>query len=202
MYTCKQIRDIVKSRLNHEHRKECIQDADYFDFIKRGIVRLHRILVTVNSSYYKTAKEDYTMSIYTDRITALPDDCYKVLNFHTSEAEWPLHWDVMEVDSDADRGLTSPIPTKKSGVHTSEDDDANDRTGQLIYIREPDLPTDWAGTPDLPELWSDWLLQYVLAESMAIASNNPQNELHRLAELDDIARAQIRGGGAGQTAVS
>jgi len=201
MYTCKQIRDIVKGRLRFEMKKECLQDADYFDFIKRGIVRLHRIFVSTNDSFYKAVKADYTMSRYDARITALPADCYKVLDFYPSEGEYPYHWSVMETSADSDRGLVQTIPDD-GGAEPFSAADAADRTGQLIYIREVDIPTNWASTPDLPEGWSDWLLQYVLAESMVIASNNAQNEMMRLQELDGMARAQIMGEAAGQTAVS
>ena len=93
------------------------------------------------------------------------------------------------------RGLYSPI----------KDSDGTDSgiEGSLTYVREPDMPTNWASTPDLPDGYDDWLVQYVLSEAMAIASTDPRIDMTKLQELDQmIIQMNQRGGAAGQAAAS
>ncbi len=199
MYTCKQIRDIVKSRVKYEHRSSTIQDQDYFDLIKRGIKRCHRVLTGINYNFYKKVNKSYNLVYSVDSIVAFPSDLYKVIAWLANPTEATptemntYHW--CEMSNGTNRGLYSAI----------KDSDGTDSgiEGSLTYIREPDMPTNWASTPDLPDGYDDWLIQYVLAESMSIASTDPRIDMTKLQELDQmIIQMNQRGGAAGQAAAS
>ena len=207
MYTAKQIRNIVKSRVKYEPKAESIQDSDYFDLIKRGIKRLHRILVNVNYGFYKKILAEYIIHSQASDVVAFPADLYRVISWkmnptHSlgdsllSSSLWKesVHW--CEIDNGSNRGLIQLEKRKDSGS-------AQDIEGSLTYIREADMPSNWASTPDVPDGYDDWLVQYVLSEAMAIAGNNPQVDLTKLRELDEMVLSMNRmGGAAGQTAAS
>lgn len=208
MYTCKQIRNIVKSRLISEPRLEVLQDSDYFDLIKRGVKRCHRILVGVNYNYYKKMLAEYVIHSRLTEIIAFPSDLYKVISWKSNPSasfqesgfranhegyNQSLHW--CEVDNGSHRGLID-MSRRKDAAGTEEQE------GSLTYIREPDMPSNWASTPDVPDGYTDWIIQYVIAEAMLILGN-PQIDMLRLKELDDtIIGMNRRGGAAGQTAAS
>lgn len=207
MYTAKQIKNIVKSRVRYEAKAESIQDSDYFDLIKRGIKRLHRLLVNINYGFYKKIQASYIIHSQASDVVAFPSDLYKVVGWkmnptHSlgdgmlSSSLWKesVHW--CEIDNGSARGLIQLEKRKESGS-------AQDIEGSLTYVREPDMPSNWASTPDVPDGYDDWLVQYVLSEAMAIASNNPQVDLQKLRELDEIIFSMNKmGGAAGQTAAS
>lgn len=65
------------------------------------------------------------------------------------------------------------------------------------------MPTNWASSPDIPEGYDDWLIQYVITEVMVAVSKSPMADMQKLKELDSMAMALSReGGAAGQTAAS
>ena len=198
MYTCKEIRDIVKAKLKYEPRLETIQDQDYFDLIKRGLKRLHRILTTVNYKHYEKIQSSYDAKYDSLNIVDFPSDLYKVVNFRPDPSlsttnPTTAHW--MEAASVTGKGLLI-LDKAKSGVGTSY------VRGALYYIREVDMPTDWASTPDLPDGYDDWLIQYVIAEAK-MTVGDAQFDLGKLKELDEMVIAANRtGGSAGQAAKS
>tara|TARA_R100000152_G_C6694738_1_gene125535 strand:- start:131 stop:751 length:621 start_codon:yes stop_codon:yes gene_type:complete len=206
MYTCKQIRDIVKARLKYEPRVETVQDADYFDLIKRGLKKFHRILIAVNYNYYKKIHKSYTIHSFPDHVVAFPSDLHKVISWKmhptasigdgimsSTNYEESVHW--CEIDTGSVKGLIQ-MERAKDAAHEQ------DIEGSLIYVREIDMPTNWASTPDLPEGSDDWLIQYLITEVM-ITIGNPSVDLGKLRELDSmIIQMNSEGGAAGQTAAS
>ena len=205
MYTCKQIRDIVKSRIKFQHRASTIQDQDYFDLIKRGIKRCHRILVGVNDYFYRKFDKSYNLSPHLDTITDFPADLYKVITWYANPdiskeaGTWVnYHW-CEATNEGTRRGLYAIMGDSDETLTSSEDLIA----GTLEYVREPDMPTNWASEPDVPDGYDDWIIQYVLAEAMSIASTDPRMDLTKLQELDQmIIQMNQRGGAAGQVADS
>ena len=207
MYTCKQMRNIVKGRLKYEPIIEAMQDSDYFDLIKRGIKRLHRILTGSNYNYYKKIQAEYIIHSQASDVVAFPADLHKVISWKMnptnslgdgilSSSLWKesVHW--CEIDNGSNRGLIQLEKRKDSGS-------AQDIEGSLTYIREPDMPTNWASSPDIPEGYDDWLIQYVITEVMVAVSKSPMADMQKLKELDSMAMALSReGGAAGQTAAS
>ena len=205
MYTCKQIRDIVKSRVRYEHKKELMQDSDYFDLIKRGIKRCHRVLVGVNDYFYRKFDKSYNLSPHLDTITDFPADLYKVITWYANPdiskeaGTWVnYHW-CEATNEGSRRGLYAIMGDSDETLTSSEDL----VLGTLEYVREPDMPTAWDSTPDVPDGYDDWILQYVLAETMVIVGQNPQGDLARLKEIDEIITGVSgKGGAAGQVADS
>lgn len=205
LYTCKQIRAIVKNRVKNSVKAESIQDHDYFDLIKRGIKRLHRTLVSVDNSHYKKIQAEYTIHSRAADVVAFPADLYKVIEWKMNPTHslgdgvlgsslWKesVHW--TEIDNGSGRGLIQLEKRKDSGS-------AQDIEGSLVYVREPDSPTNWASTPDIPDGYDDWLVQYILCELM-IQLGNPQYDMLKLKELDQQVINLNKGGAAGQTAAS
>ena len=116
LYSCKQIRAIVKNRVRNLPKAELLQDHDYFDLVKRGIKRLHRILVTVDTSHYKKIHAEYIIHSQASDVVAFPADLYKVISWKMnptnslgdsvlSSSLWKesVHW--TEVTNGSTRGL-------------------------------------------------------------------------------------------------
>ena len=163
MYTCKEMRDIVKNRLRYNPRKENVQDKDYFDLIKRGVKRLHRIVVNINNSFYKKVHAQYIIHSDPTDVVAFPADLYKVISWKShptaaigdgviSSTHYGESISWTEIDNGSNRGLMQLERAK-------DVDSAQDIEGSLMYVREPDMPTTWASTPDIPDGYDDWLIQ-------------------------------------------
>tara|TARA_R100000008_G_scaffold1947_2_gene1617 strand:+ start:1171 stop:1788 length:618 start_codon:yes stop_codon:yes gene_type:complete len=205
MYTCKQIRNIVKQKFKYTPLRETVQDSDYFDFIKRGIKRLHRILTGVNDYYYRKFDKSYNLSPDLDTITDFPADLYKVITWYANPdiskeaGTWVnYHW-CEATNEGTRRGLYAIMGDSDNTLTSSEDLIA----GTLEYVREPDMPTNWASTPDVPDGYDDWLIQYVITEVFSYTNPNPNMDLGKLKELDEIVINMNRqGGAAGQVADS
>ena len=207
LYSCKQIRSIAKNRLRSMPKSELLQDQDYFDLVKKGIKRLHRVLTGLNYNHYKKIQASYIIHSQASDIVAFPADLYKVIGWKMNPTHslgdgvlsgslWKesVHW--CEIDNGSNRGFIQLEKRKESGS-------TQDIEGSLTYIREPDMPSNWASTPDIPDGYDDWLVQYVITEGLMYMSLSPQLDFAKLKELDEIVISMNRrGGAAGQTAAS
>ena len=84
-------------------------------------------------------------------------------------SSWAISASVATSASYAANATISNVVRTNLGDATTQDIE-----GSLTYIREPDMPTNWASSPDIPEGYDDWLIQYVITEVMVAVSKSPE----------------------------